>query len=299
MLHIKPIGAVAVLTFVGAGALLASVFRSPTSLDKATEIAGSEGQAAVHTESLPRPREDATRSRLLRSIDPAVLRPLNGRAFQIVRLEDARPEGDALDYIQALLSRSAAGEAVATYRIYLAVRDCQIYVTGAAERALDAQGGGPSGLLKIDRKLDECAALSGNTPLKEGDWLSKAAEQGSLEAQLMYAIDVDSVLGTPSQRLAQPERVVEWKANSMAYLESAASAGSVDAVLRLSSAYSNGILVRADPERAYAYALVLGRTNADSSSNALAREMERRLSTKQQESARHLSHQIYQSCCSP
>lgn len=154
-------------------------------------------------------------------------------------------------------------------------------------------------LTKTERKLMECTSLAGIDSLWNQPWLSLAAEQGSIEAKLFYATDVDAVLGGPSERLAHPEKITAWKERAKAYLEEAAGTGNLDAIAQLSSVYDNGILVERSAEAAYAYALAANRIDPNAYRDTLLRLMEKELSMKQRETARAQSLHVYASCCTP
>lgn len=233
-------------------------------------------------------------------IDPAVFQPLGAKAYQIVRLEDARPPGDALEYIQSLVPRSKSGDALATFSIYLAVSDCRNYLGGAADRGPATQTVEPTDLRnleKTERKISECAALASAPDIIDEKWLAIAAQQGSVEAKLYYSIDPNSVIGNSADRISHPEKLIEWKDNSISYLREAAGTGNVDAIARLSSAYENGILVDQNLELAYAYALAANMIKPDSSGPTLMKNLESNLSARQRVSGELLSRSIYKSCC--
>lgn len=236
------------------------------------------------------------------SIDPAVFKPIGAKAYQIVRLGDARPPGDAREHVNALIPLSRSGDQRATFQIYLAVLDCHNHLNGAADEYFEVEqrgGVGARSLKNAERKLTECESLSLDSDLWNGPWLDLAAKQGSIEAKILYSIDVNSILGSPADRLSNPEKTVLWKETAKVYLEQAAETGSLDAIMRLSNAYSKGVLVESNSEIAYAYALVANRISPESSGELLVRSLERDLSMKQRESARVLSHQIHDSCCTP
>ncbi|MEJ6328664.1 hypothetical protein Q2B95_08350 [Stenotrophomonas maltophilia] len=235
-----------------------------------------------------------------KKIDPTVFQPLGAKAYQILRLDDARPPGDALEYIRGLIPRSKSGDPLATFSIYLAVSDCRNYLSGAADRGPPIGTGGTSDLKnleKTERKISECAALSAARDITEERWLETAARQGSMEAKLYYSIDSNSIIGDAGDRVSHPEKVIEWKEQSISYLKEVAGTGNVDAIARLSSAYENGIMVDQNLELAYAYALAANMVKPDSSGPALISNLESNLSARQRESGVLLSRSIYKSCC--
>lgn len=258
-----------------------------------------ERSRSIGTERpLPTPQGSISEAR--KKIDPRIFQQLGPNTYQIVRLEDARPLGDALEYIQGLIPRSASGDPLATFSIYLAVSDCRNYLSGTTD---PHPADGPTGpgdlttLEKTERKISECAALTTAQTITQENWLEIAAQQESMEAKLYYSIDSNSVIGDSAARIRNPEKVIEWKKQSISYLQEAAETGSIDAISRLSSAYENGIIVGENIELAYAYALVANMVKPDSSGPTLINNLERNLSTRQRESGAVLSRTIYKSCC--
>ncbi len=118
-----------------------------------------------------------------------------------------------------------------------------------------------------------------------------------MEAKLYYSIDSNSIIGDAADRVSHPEKVIEWKEQSISYLKEVAGTGNVDAIARLSSAYENGIMVDQNLELAYAYALAANMVKPDSSGPALISNLESNLSARQRESGVLLSRSIYKSCC--
>jgi hypothetical protein len=236
------------------------------------------------------------------AIDPAVFQPLGAKSYHILRLDEARPPGDALEHVERLLPRSRAGDPRATFDIYLSIFDCRIYIRGNPGMTYAAAAGGDveaKALSKTERKLMECMSLAGNDSLWNEPWLSLAAEQGSVEAKLYYATDVDAVLGGASERLAHPEKIIAWKERAKAYLEEAAGTGNLDAIAQLSNVYNSGILVERSAEAAYAYALAANRIDPNEYRDELLHLMEKELSMKQRETAGAQSLHIHASCCTP
>lgn len=188
-----------------------------------------------------------------RQLDPKTTTLLENGAFSISRSGPMRPAGDALTYVRSLEDASRRGDAVATYKVFLATLDC----------ANTLKRTPPAGVENGDiaQPLAECEGLLSDESIVKTDWLSLAAEQGSVEAKLMYPVNPEYTLGDAQEYLRSPERVMEWKQRSMRYLDEAASIGSQDALLSLSRAYENGVITRKDPILAYAYAAAAERVS--------------------------------------
>lgn len=234
-------------------------------------------------------------------IHPEVFQSLGARSYQIARVGDIRPPGDALAYVKERLAMSESGDALATFDIYLTVMDCRNQL-GRSTHGPAGVGTPPVGMVELqtmERKLRECSELYGDAGFMEGKWLALAAQQGSIEAKLYYTIDTAMVLGDPFERLNNPESIIAWKENAATYLHDVAATGNLDAVLRLSDAYDRGLIVQKNREMAYAYALAANRIQNGLSAPITMRDLEEGLSIKQRESAVALSRQIYSSCCEP
>ncbi|WLA13616.1 hypothetical protein MO327_07240 [Xanthomonas translucens] len=222
------------------------------------------------------------------------------KAFVITRTGDFRPHGNALDYVNSLLDSSKKGNALATFNIYLAVLDCKgAYSTDDLNsfNAMKEVGADKNFLKDYERRLDECSSLVGNNEIMQGEWLITAAQQGSIEAMILYSIDTKSAIGPSETFIKNPDKVIKWKTNAMGFLENAASKGSIDAVVRLADAYEDGILAKEDQTSAYAYYLAAQRAYPNSVSSEKMKRYQNSLRADQQQAATNRANAIYQSCC--
>ena len=276
--------------------------RAPMKMQGSSATATATTQAPTAVPGPPQLRgERIPVEQVKAQIDADVFNAVGPRAYYISRMQ-IRPPGDALEYVDQLLALSGKGDATATFGIHLAVMDCKNSIRGSSDPQAASFANASqhmSMLAAAERKLGECAALLLDKQLMSIDWITLAAEQGSIEAKLAYGMDAEAVLGSPGERLANPGKAVAWRETTLAYLQEVAATGSLDAMARLSNAYEQGVIVEKNPEFAYAYALVSNRIMPDPNREHLVRSMEEGLSMKQQESAAALSHQIYQSCCQP
>lgn len=236
-----------------------------------------------------------------RKLDPKFVEPLGSRAFAISRSGAFRPSGDAKEFILSRLEASDSGDSTATFEIYLAALDCrnagspsEIQSAALLAGVSDQQ----SALDNSERRLQECSSLLKDSTLSPaGKWLLKAAQQGSIEAMLLYAIDTESAFGGSSSAIQAPEAVVEWKRNAASFLNAAANQGSVDALVALGSANTNGIIVEKNPTEAYAYYLAAKRAMPSAFSEKLLGMYKKELSSAQQQAAIRRADAIYGSCC--
>ncbi|MCC8532431.1 sel1 repeat family protein [Xanthomonas phaseoli] len=232
-------------------------------------------------------------------VEGKFVKPIGNKAFLIVRNEQ-RPKGDVLNYVNSLLEKSKAGDASATYSIYLAVAQCNASLQPPSQAVLDGYrkiGAEKSYLNTLEENFEECKNLTEHSDLMNVAWLQKAAEQGSIEAMIVYATDPDSVIGPPSEYLSHPEQLVEYRKKSINYLNEAASTGSVDALMALARAYENGIMADKSPVKSYAYYKAVQAVQADIDLRPTLIRSQRQLSSNQLSQANQMASQIVDSCC--
>jgi hypothetical protein len=225
-----------------------------------------------------------------------------GRSFSISRSGPMRPAGDALEYAERLLSLSDSGDASATYGIFLANLDCQNKMRFGGNAYRDVNPGkDPSKPInqadETARELQECEGLLTDKRFQYKNWLEAAAEQGSIEAMLMYPINPDHILGNPQEYALKPDLVQKWKDDSIQYLTKASSLGSVDALYGLSEAYDNGIIIDADPVEAYAYRLAVSKATGAAIDEEKHSDLVDSLTHKQIKAANDRSEEIINKCC--
>ena len=114
----------------------------------------------------------------------------------------------------------------------------------------------------------------------------------------MYAVDPESILGKRADYLSNPERLVAYREEAMNHLQSAASTGSVDAVMALGHAYEAGILTDKSPSKALAYYKAVYSLAPNQDLNQILFRQEKQLSNKEVEYAKKLSERILEECCS-
>lgn len=236
-----------------------------------------------------------------KKLDPKFVQPLGTRAFAISRNGEFRPRGDAKEFILSRLGASDSGDSTASYEIYLAALDCRNAGSPGelqSARLLANQSDQQAALKSSERRLQECSSLLKDSDLSPpGRWLLKAAKQGSVEAMLLYAADTESAFGGSASAIQNPEAVIEWKQNSASFLNTAASQGSVDALVALGRANTNGIIVEKNPTEAYAYYLAAKKVMPSAFSDKLLGMYKNELSSAQQQAAISRADAIYKDCC--
>lgn len=253
----------------------------------------ASGESPVHAGTQSRIPPGSVTSRLSKVV------PNGGKTFSL-ETEVPRFDGPAKAYVEALLPSARAGDAAATYAIYLRVRSCKLALRtlDEAELALARKSGQEAQVLSAQAlELDQCATLIASAGLFDERWLASAAEQGALEARLIYATNPAEILGESRQMLAAPERVIAYRAQSMAYLQGAVAQGSLDALAIMSAAYENGIITRQDPIAAYAYAAALVRANPSPAIADLELLPRQKLTAEQLRQGRAMAERIYRDCC--
>lgn len=157
---------------------------------------------------------------------------------------------------RALLADANGGDAVAATRLYLMLQNCEKIQAGtpsleSLRRDEAAQVDVEATLLQRAAELEHCASIDKKIIAERASWLGMAAEAGLLQAQLIYAVQAEELLGGAQGMLQNPESVQRHRANAMRYLDSAASTGNIDAILVLSDVYQGGVLTPRDPVAAY------------------------------------------------
>ncbi|WP_435028708.1 hypothetical protein [Xanthomonas cucurbitae] len=262
-------------------------------------MAASDVERTSPTDAPEKAKKYATSLVADKKVDGRFIKPIGGRAFSIVRNEQ-RPPGDALSYVRSLVDRSRAGDAAATYAIYMAVSQCKATLQPPSPGLLDVyrKAGAESNYLKsLETNFEECKGLTEQADLLDEPWLEKAAEQGSIEAMVLYSIDSASVIGPATDYLSHPEKLVEYRSKAMGYLDKAASTGSVDALMALGRAYDAGVLAQKSPVKSYAYYKALGMVEPNADLNSLLERSRSTLKPDQLSQANRLADQIVGSCC--
>lgn len=266
------------------------------------EALGTAGSQAKPKPSRPLASEDIQKLANQRKISPSVVRPELGSAFSINRNGPLRPPGDALRYARSLLLASESGDAIATYDIFLATLDCANRLRNAGVMYQEVSSGDSSltpasHTAEEKEKLLECEGLLTSDDFAGKSWLKTAAEQGSVEAMLMYSTNPDHVLGDVRDYSLKPDLVQKWKDDSMVYLTRASSVGSTDALYTLSDVYRNGIIAPHSAVDAYAYRMAADKATGTSTDRRIQTSLTKGMTPIQIREAERRSQQILHSCC--
>lgn len=155
-------------------------------------------------------------------------------------------DASASDY-RALKALAEKGDGAASAKLYTVLASCRRLlnettsvetIQGFASAGVDVG----SMLANQERELEHCSAIDAGDIDNRGQWLSKAADSGVLEAQLLFVIDGEALIGDARERLADPQAVIRYRATALRHLGSAASSGNLEALIMLSDAYRSGVL---------------------------------------------------------
>lgn len=272
--------------------------RAPSPVDVPVPHANREAKRAWSAG--PVRRTNVTDLIAARRVEAVMVRPLVGRAFRIERPRERRPPGDAAAFARTLVPAAMSGDGTASYRLYLIAAECHTAVSpGVVESyRLTRHLLAPDYPKQMARKMEECENLLLDPQLSDtGRWLRQAAEQGSLEAGVMFSVSMDKALGGPEVWARYPERVIEYKRQAMRYLQEGAALGDISALLALSQSYKNGFFVPPDPTKALAYHLVLAKVEPIPGEARGIERMEEGLSLAQRKEARRQADLIARWCC--
>lgn len=243
-------------------------------------------------------RQEAVHNKTTESNDvalPPYARREIGRSFVFARGPELRPSGDPRAWIDSLMPAAEAGDAEASYSIYLALMDCEMYLKASAPEELaesESIGASTEYQRTVLRKLLECESILPGQAARTGYWLSKAARQGSIEALVAYAANPSAVLG-PAPNM-ESEEFRAWQSNSISYLHEAIQKGSIDALAQLSNIYMAGYATSRDPQKAYALQLALSEFGPSFSSDSYRNSIARELTPKQISQAREAGREFFQ-----
>lgn len=215
------------------------------------------------------------------------IRHLSGRAYSV---EDFGPipAGTVDEVLEKLSAAALAGDATASYGIFLKLNECKD-INRRASRGTSLQA--------PDNVAAACIDLSAENEVSSSRWLSLAAEQGNIGARLLYAADSDSALGGPAELLRNPDRAKEYKQTAVGYLKEMASQGSTDALLQLGNAYHAGVLIDGDLVTSRAYFEAVRLVDPSIVPARQVSTLDKSLSGEKLSLALRKGNQIYDSCC--
>lgn len=249
-------------------------------------------------DSLP-PESELIANRVLSSPGERVM--VGEKAF-LLQSSHSPLKGDALSVVESLVPAAEAGDPVAAFNIYLKISSCRSAFDNRVGEQLSAiyekAGVDPvAAASNVESTLANCQKIFQRSDLLDRRWLELAAKNGSIEAKLLYAIDVSASLGSRKEMLRDPEEVIRYKRQAISFLKQAAHAGSVDALISLSNAYDGGVLVEENRALAYAYYLAAQMASPRSVSGAVLQNYQENIDMGAVKDARRAADAIYRKCC--
>lgn len=210
------------------------------------------------------------------------------------------PSGDARMVIDGLKAQAEAGDATASLQIFLKIRECMSQLSSMSLEEREAREKtriAEKSTKETEQALKDCEGLQGADYATRGKWLELAADNGSLEAQLLYVADSESIIGGARERLKDPDKVKRYKLKAQSFLENAANNGSVEALMELSDSYKKGIYVDRNLTNAYAYYKAAQMAEPRIFAADVIRSYESQLSPSELERGNALANSIYNNCC--
>lgn len=248
----------------------------------------------------PSSGSNSTPDKVLNSLGKRVM--VGEKAF-LLQASYSPIEGDALEVVESLVPAAEAGDPAAAFNIYLKANSCRSALDNRIDGRMVAiykeAGVDPiAAASAVESTLGDCERLYRRSDLLDRQWLEMAAKNGSIEAKLLYAVDVSASLGSSMDMLRNPEEVARYKRQAVSFLKDAANAGSVDALISLSGAYDTGLLVEESRVLAYAYYAAAQMASPGSVSTSVLAGYQRRIDKQAAQDARRAADAIYRKCCS-
>ncbi|WP_372165385.1 hypothetical protein [Xanthomonas euvesicatoria] len=182
--------------------------------------------------------------------------PVAGSSIEINSVEV--PAGSYEQVLKRLEGAAQEGNAEAAFGIYLKANECFQAMSNQLSddemKAYASAGIGPERLEEaISKQLADCHGITKESLSNRGDWLAAAARNGSIQARLLFATDSEAIVGNATDMIRDPQRITKYKREAVTYLAESASAGSIDAMMRLGEIYDDGILAPKNDVSSYAY----------------------------------------------
>ncbi|UXA61293.1 hypothetical protein M0D48_20720 [Xanthomonas prunicola] len=229
--------------YLFAAALIAAVLVSSLYISQFQKKAASAVSAVPVVSSATLVKADnKARGANLRETANTVQVPTGSYGQVVKRLERSAQLGDAEAALGLYLKSNACVQALSTQ------------LTDDEIKAYAAAGIKPEQLENsISGAMADCKDATPDMLAKRGQWLRRAAEEGNVDAQLLFATDSEAVIGDARDMLRDPSRVAQYKKDAVAFLARSASKGNVDAMSRLGDIYRDGILAPKDLAASYSY----------------------------------------------
>lgn len=206
----------------------------------------------------------------------------------------------ALEYVKQRESASGSGDSSATYEIYMQVSACRRAIAPNDPELFQAYGriGMEAQYASgIERTLKQCRELASHSEVMGHNWLAVAAEQGSTEARLIYAMAPEEFMGVDAFSQATPQQIENHRQEATRYLQESASEGSLDALAALGHIYGTSVGATEDVVQSYAYKRTVQRADPTQIASEDLQNLRVRMSPQEVREAETRSDQIYSECC--
>lgn len=285
------------LLFVVVCAFLAFGFLA---LNHGTRINPARNPNIIATETVDGPIQNGL---LVPSDGESLLSPAQRSPFFLQSHERvAVPEGPVDQVVRELTPRANSGDADAALGLYRKLDQC----FSATHKEINAEqlaiiselGAGAQYEKQALSAQKDCISDGTSDFDSRGHWLERAAAYGSLEAQLIYATDIDAFFPTPSEMIRDPGALENYKRKSVRYMTDRAASGNIDSMIWLAGAYENGIMLERSPVNSYAYYRAADMAMPGIFPNEMISNLRARLPAIEQRHGDDLARSIHARCCS-
>ena len=220
-----------------------------------------------------------------------------------IRKTPAAKKDDVLPHSYLDLKASAQnGDSAAAYLLATKLRFCSeisskldLVARHLEEGTIDESD---EGYRKVINDWKYCSEIPGSDYNSRYDWLREAAQRGDERALVDYVRYGSPIVEHPELAYKDPVAVEQYKTDSIRFLNTAANRGSIEAMVDLSGAYSDGYLVDKNNVLAYAYSYAASGTGEGSIHIRRVLEMQRdKLSAEEEVRGKEIGEKILEKCC--
>ncbi len=228
------------------------------------------------------------------------------RTLRNLPIDPLPPAASVVSRIDALNRSLQAGDTGVAYTLFSLLEHCQRAPHMAAtlrSARIDTPESASyrieEGLIAEAELLDrECATVPRALVDRRLEFLELAATWGDIRARVDFGAYAPDYFASTQGLVRNAEKVVEFKAKTMAYLHSAAENGAPLALLKLAGLYREGVMVEGDSVTALAYYLAWDQVGGSAGGvDPYRQQREWGMSATQLNQARELQRQIVARCC--
>ncbi len=228
------------------------------------------------------------------------------RTLRNLPIDPLPPAVSVVARIDALNRGLQAGDTSVAYPLFSLLEHCQraphmaaTIRSGRIGTPESASYGIEEALIVEAELLDrECATVPRALIDRRLEFLELAATWGDIRARVDFGAYAPDYFASTQGLVRNAEKVVEFKAKTMAYLHSAAENGAPLALLKLAGLYREGVMVEGDSVTALAYYLAWDQVGGSAGGvDPYRQQREWGMSATQLNQARELQRQILARCC--